>query len=65
MSNRAFRWSLSPCDLLGLGATAAMKMVGEDFPFTKDSSFFYVRINHNSMLGVRCDATHESLGGKS
>ena len=36
------------------GATAAIKLVGEDFPFTADSSFFYLRINHNSVLGVRC-----------
>ncbi|KAL8426320.1 hypothetical protein Efla_007656 [Eimeria flavescens] len=35
------------------GATAAIKLVGEDFPFTSESSFFYLRINHNSVLGVR------------
>ncbi|KAL8273330.1 hypothetical protein Esti_002734 [Eimeria stiedai] len=35
------------------GATAAIKLVGEDFPFTPESSFFYLRINHNSVLGVR------------
>ncbi|OEH73578.1 molybdopterin cofactor [Cyclospora cayetanensis] len=35
------------------GATAAIKLVGEDFPFTAESSFFYLRINHNSVLGVR------------
>ncbi|CDJ65609.1 molybdopterin cofactor sulfurase, putative [Eimeria necatrix] len=35
------------------GATAAIKLVGEDFPFSGKSSFFYLRINHNSVLGVR------------
>ncbi|PHJ20435.1 cysteine desulfurase selenocysteine lyase family plp dependent transferase superfamily protein [Cystoisospora suis] len=36
------------------GATAALKIVGESFPFAKDlSSFYYLRINHNSVLGMR------------
>lgn len=30
-----------------------MKLVGESFPFTKQSQFFYLRINHNSVLGIR------------
>ncbi|CDI81004.1 molybdopterin cofactor sulfurase, putative, partial [Eimeria acervulina] len=35
------------------GATAAIKLVGEDFPFSASSRFYYLRINHNSVLGVR------------
>ncbi|PFH37656.1 cysteine desulfurase/selenocysteine lyase family PLP dependent transferase superfamily protein [Besnoitia besnoiti] len=36
------------------GATAALKLVGESFPFaTGVSSFYYLRINHNSVLGIR------------
>ncbi|CDJ59848.1 molybdopterin cofactor sulfurase, putative [Eimeria maxima] len=35
------------------GATAAIKLVGEDFPFSSASRFYYLRINHNSVLGVR------------
>ncbi|EPR56969.1 cysteine desulfurase/selenocysteine lyase family PLP dependent transferase superfamily protein [Toxoplasma gondii RUB] len=36
------------------GATAALKLVGESFPFTAGfSSFYYLRINHNSVLGIR------------
>eukprot|EP00922_Rhytidocystis_sp_ex-Travisia-forbesii_P065422 GHVS01097216.1.p1 GENE.GHVS01097216.1~~GHVS01097216.1.p1 ORF type:complete len:831 (+),score=59.16 GHVS01097216.1:179-2671(+) len=35
------------------GATGALKMVGEDFPWTSSSKFFYLRVNHNSVLGIR------------
>eukprot|EP00803_Ostreobium_quekettii_P001179 evm.model.scf_2321.2 EVM.evm.TU.scf_2321.2 scf_2321:18238-20607(-) len=34
-------------------ATAAIKMVGETFPWSKKSIFRYLRENHNSVLGVR------------
>ncbi|CEM05223.1 unnamed protein product [Vitrella brassicaformis CCMP3155] len=35
------------------GATGALKMVGEDFPWSPRSEFVYVRVNHNSVLGIR------------
>lgn len=35
------------------GATGALKMVGENFPWTDRSKFFYLRVNHNSVLGIR------------
>eukprot|EP00922_Rhytidocystis_sp_ex-Travisia-forbesii_P065421 GHVS01097215.1.p1 GENE.GHVS01097215.1~~GHVS01097215.1.p1 ORF type:complete len:867 (+),score=60.91 GHVS01097215.1:229-2829(+) len=41
------------------GATGALKMVGEDFPWTSSSKFFYLRVNHNSVLGIREYATHK------
>ena len=34
-------------------ATQALKLVGENFPWTKSSKFFYTRYNHNSVLGIR------------
>jgi len=34
-------------------ATAALKMIGETYPWTEDSMFRYLRENHNSVLGVR------------
>ncbi|EAX93774.1 molybdenum cofactor sulfurase, putative [Trichomonas vaginalis G3] len=34
-------------------ATQAMKLVGENFPWTKDSTYAYTLYNHNSILGVR------------
>jgi len=34
-------------------ATGALKMVGETFPWSKDSQFRYLRENHNSVLGIR------------
>jgi molybdenum cofactor sulfurtransferase len=34
-------------------ATQALKLVGENFPWTKKSRFFYTRYNHNSVLGIR------------
>ncbi|KAK9132608.1 hypothetical protein Scep_012136 [Stephania cephalantha] len=35
------------------GATAALKLVGETFPWTQESCFMYTRENHNSVLGIR------------
>ncbi|KAK3033127.1 hypothetical protein RJ639_036486, partial [Escallonia herrerae] len=35
------------------GATAALKLVGEAFPWTSQSSFMYTMENHNSVLGIR------------
>eukprot|EP00824_Muranothrix_gubernata_P016906 TRINITY_DN3473_c0_g2_i2.p1 TRINITY_DN3473_c0_g2~~TRINITY_DN3473_c0_g2_i2.p1 ORF type:complete len:441 (+),score=69.88 TRINITY_DN3473_c0_g2_i2:51-1325(+) len=35
------------------GATGALKLVGESFPWTHDSHFLYTRVNHNSVLGIR------------
>ena len=34
-------------------ATGALKLVGETFPWGKDSTFRYLRENHNSVLGIR------------
>ncbi|CAK9157769.1 unnamed protein product [Ilex paraguariensis] len=35
------------------GATAALKLVGETFPWSSQSSFMYTMENHNSVLGIR------------
>lgn len=35
------------------GATAALKLVGETFPWSSNSSFMYSVENHNSVLGIR------------
>lgn len=35
------------------GATGGLKLIGEDFPWTKHSKFYYTRVNHNSVLGIR------------
>ncbi|XP_022149605.1 molybdenum cofactor sulfurase isoform X2 [Momordica charantia] len=35
------------------GATAALKLVGEAFPWSHQSSFVYTTENHNSVLGIR------------
>ncbi|XP_038901663.1 molybdenum cofactor sulfurase isoform X4 [Benincasa hispida] len=35
------------------GATAALKLVGEAFPWSHQSSFVYTIENHNSVLGIR------------
>ncbi|XP_059443756.1 molybdenum cofactor sulfurase isoform X3 [Corylus avellana] len=35
------------------GATAALKLVGEAFPWSHQSSFMYTMENHNSVLGIR------------
>ncbi|KAH1040792.1 hypothetical protein AAZX31_09G002100 [Glycine max] len=35
------------------GATAALKLVGEAFPWSCNSSFMYTMENHNSVLGIR------------
>ncbi|KAL3503734.1 hypothetical protein ACH5RR_038183 [Cinchona calisaya] len=35
------------------GATAALKLVGESFPWSSQSTFMYSMENHNSVLGIR------------
>ncbi|XP_022734951.1 molybdenum cofactor sulfurase-like isoform X3 [Durio zibethinus] len=35
------------------GATAALKLVGENFPWSCKSTFMYTMENHNSVLGIR------------
>ena len=35
------------------GATAALKLVGEAFPWSRESCFMYTTENHNSVLGIR------------
>ena len=35
------------------GATAAMKMVGELFPWQNGGQFLYIRQSHNSLVGIR------------
>jgi len=35
------------------GATGGLKLVGETFPWSKDSEFLYMRADHNSVLGIR------------
>ncbi|XP_058080205.1 molybdenum cofactor sulfurase isoform X3 [Magnolia sinica] len=35
------------------GATAALKLVGEAFPWSRESCFMYTMENHNSVLGIR------------
>lgn len=35
------------------GATAAMKMIGETFPWSQNSEFCYTVDNHTSVLGIR------------
>ncbi|XP_047326781.1 molybdenum cofactor sulfurase isoform X2 [Impatiens glandulifera] len=35
------------------GATAALKLVGEAFPWSNQSTFMYTMENHNSVLGIR------------
>jgi molybdenum cofactor sulfurtransferase len=35
------------------GATGALKLVGESFPWSEKSVYWYLRQNHNSVLGVR------------
>lgn len=37
-------------------ATGALTLLGESFPFTKDSRYAYTVSNHNSVLGVRAYA---------
>ena len=40
------------------GATASLHLIGETFPWTKKSNFYYLRENHNSVLGIREIALH-------
>ncbi|KAK7317272.1 hypothetical protein RJT34_01353 [Clitoria ternatea] len=35
------------------GATAALKLIGEAFPWSCNSNFMYTMENHNSVLGIR------------
>ncbi|XP_052179020.1 molybdenum cofactor sulfurase-like [Diospyros lotus] len=35
------------------GATAALKLIGEAFPWSSLSTFMYTMENHNSVLGIR------------
>ncbi|XP_057988840.1 molybdenum cofactor sulfurase isoform X1 [Hevea brasiliensis] len=35
------------------GATAALKLIGEAFPWNHESNFMYTMENHNSVLGIR------------
>ncbi|GLJ52600.1 hypothetical protein SUGI_1119500 [Cryptomeria japonica] len=35
------------------GATAALKLVGETFPWSSSSNYMYTMENHNSVLGIR------------
>ncbi|XP_073149560.1 molybdenum cofactor sulfurase isoform X2 [Henckelia pumila] len=41
------------------GATAALKLVGETFPWSNQSTFMYTMENHNSVLGIREYALRE------
>eukprot|EP00246_Nothoceros_aenigmaticus_P013772 TRINITY_DN4924_c0_g1_i4.p1 TRINITY_DN4924_c0_g1~~TRINITY_DN4924_c0_g1_i4.p1 ORF type:complete len:318 (-),score=53.81 TRINITY_DN4924_c0_g1_i4:98-1051(-) len=41
------------------GATAALKLVGETFPWSSGSQYLYTMENHNSVLGVREYALEE------
>lgn len=34
-------------------ATQALKLIGEIFPWSKDSLYLYTKYNHNSVLGIR------------
>ncbi|KAJ3425481.1 molybdenum cofactor sulfurase [Anaeramoeba flamelloides] len=35
------------------GTTEALKMIGESFPWSKESKFVYLKRSHNSVVGVR------------
>lgn len=35
------------------GATSALKLVGETFPWSSKSTYMYTMENHNSVLGIR------------
>ncbi|KAK8809905.1 hypothetical protein WA158_000848 [Blastocystis sp. Blastoise] len=35
------------------GATGALHMIGESFPWSRDSHYYYLQENHNSVLGIR------------
>ncbi|XP_057950227.1 molybdenum cofactor sulfurase isoform X2 [Malania oleifera] len=41
------------------GATAALKLVGEAFPWSSQSCFMYTMENHNSVVGIREYALHQ------
>ena len=40
------------------GATGGLHLVGESFPWSKNSKFYYLHQNHNSVLGIREYAYH-------
>lgn len=40
------------------GATAALKLVGETFPWSGGSTYAYTMENHNSVLGIREYPSH-------
>ncbi|PWA45494.1 molybdenum cofactor sulfurase [Artemisia annua] len=44
------------------GATAALKLVGEAFPWSSQSTFMYTIENHNSVLGIREYALEKGAG---
>nr|GEU92318.1 molybdenum cofactor sulfurase isoform X1 [Tanacetum cinerariifolium] len=44
------------------GATAALKLVGEAFPWSSQSTFMYTIENHNSVLGIREYALDKGAG---
>ena len=45
--------------ILTSGTTAALKLIGESFPWSPESSFCYLIDNHTSVLGIRQQAQHE------
>ncbi|XXQ35019.1 MOSC domain-containing protein [Plasmodiophora brassicae] len=45
--------SASHTVIFAAGATAALKLVGETFPWSASSTFAYTQLNHNSVLGIR------------
>ncbi|ELP94449.1 molybdenum cofactor sulfurase, putative [Entamoeba invadens IP1] len=47
------------------GATGALKLIGESFPWTNNSKFMYLRQNHNSVLGIREYALEQGAEFKS
>ncbi|KHG03032.1 Molybdenum cofactor sulfurase -like protein [Gossypium arboreum] len=44
------------------GATAALKLIGENFPWSCKSTFMYTMENHNSVLGLREYPATSSFG---
>ncbi len=39
-------------------SVASLHLIGETFPWTRNSHFYYLRENHNSVLGIREFALH-------
>ncbi|KMZ64025.1 Molybdenum cofactor sulfurase [Zostera marina] len=44
------------------GATSSLKLVGEIFPWSKESCYMYTTENHNSVLGIREYALEKGAG---